>query len=123
MRGGRKHKHCGTCEELDRRGREQLAEARDHAHREAVEAAPEEYLNAVTWRTGDSSHSWLDYADIEGVRTPNYDCGDTCEMCVPDWRERRELQRKLEREKPTFTFAERVLAQVGIGITLLRTSS
>jgi hypothetical protein len=119
----RKHRNCSCCKALDRLGREQLAEARDRAHQEAIEAAPEEYLNAVTYHVSDPLHSWLDYADIEGIRTPNYDCGDTCEMCVPDWRERRELQRRLEREKPTFTFAERILAQVGLGIALLRTAS
>ena len=123
MRGGRKHKHCGVCEELNRRGREQLAEARDRAHLEAVEAAPGEYLDAVTYHVSDPTRSWLDYADLDGIRTPIYDCGDTCEMCVPDWRERRELQHKLARVVPTFTFAERILAQVGIEIVLLRTAS
>jgi len=43
-----------------------------------------------------------------------YDCGDYCDMCIPDWRERDERLRQLNREQPPFTFAERILAQVGL---------
>lgn len=64
--------------------------------------------------------SWLDYADIEGINEPIYDCCETCEMCVPDWRERRQVLHNLEREGPTFTFAERILAQVGITLRQVR---
>ena len=116
----RKHRHCGCCKASDRRGRDFLAEARDRAHREAIEAAPSEYQSVVTYNVNDPTRSWLDYADIEGINEPVYDCGESCEMCVPDWRERRQVMFKLEREKPPFTFAERVLAQVGITLRQVR---
>lgn len=54
------------------------------------------------------------HIDDESWWGRDYNCGDRCSLCVPDWRERDEKMRQLDREKPTFTFAERVLAQVGL---------
>ena len=64
-----------------------------------------------------STSSRLDYdSDITlyGVTI----CGETCAMCVPDGHERR--GRIGEIERPTFTFAERVLTQVGIALRQVR---
>lgn len=54
------------------------------------------------------------HADDETWWGPDYDCGDRCEMCVPDWRERDELRQRIVREAPAFTIADRLLAQVGL---------
>jgi len=52
---------------------------------------------------------------------PDYTCGDDCSMCVPDWPERAEKLRQIQRANrvPMFTFAERLLAQVGIDLRLV----
>lgn len=43
-----------------------------------------------------------------------WDNHQRCDMCTPDWRERDEDMRKLERAAPKFSLAERVLAQAGL---------
>lgn len=97
----------------DRRGRHI-----DRAHAEAIAAAPDEYLNTVTWSSKDRLRSWLDYADTNDA--PSYDCGDRCGFCVPDWWDRDQLRHRLEREAPRFTLADRLLAQVGVVLKLSR---
>ncbi len=54
------------------------------------------------------------HADDETWWGPAYDCGNDCDMCIPDWRERDELRQQLVREAPAFTLADRLLAQVGL---------
>lgn len=56
------------------------------------------------------------HEDDESWWGPDYNCGDRCDFCVPDWRDRDEKMRKLDREQPVFTVAERLLAQVGLVI-------
>ena len=50
----------------------------------------------------------------------DYDCGDHCDMCIPDWRDRDEKLRQLARDRPTFSLADRLLAQVGLVLRLGR---
>lgn len=45
---------------------------------------------------------------------PDYNCGERCDFCIPDWRERDEKLSQLDRDLPVFTIADRVLAQVGL---------
>lgn len=42
---------------------------------------------------------------------PNYDCGDHCDMCIPDWRDREQLRFRLAREQPTLTIADWLAAR------------
>lgn len=60
-------------------------------------------LLAIVERHEDDDEEW-----------PDYNCGDRCDFCVPDWRERDEKLRQLDRNRPVFTIADRLLVQVGL---------
>lgn len=51
-------------------------------------------------------------------------CDDACErgecsLCDPDWADRVRIRERLSRAAPTFTMAERILAQAGLRLQLI----
>ena len=58
------------------------------------------------------------HTEDDGWWGPDYTCGERCNLCVPDWPERDEKLRQINRPQPLFTVAERLLAQAGLEVRL-----